>query len=74
MEAAQGRLSRKCQSPILLIQQHGGFRSVLSRLARHVRTLENVKLSDALTVGIAQVGALIPGVSRSGSTLTAALS
>lgn len=42
-------------------------------LARHSRTLEQVSLSDALAVGIAQVGALIPGVSRSGSTLTAAL-
>jgi undecaprenyl-diphosphatase len=30
-------------------------------------------LLDALWVGLAQVGALIPGVSRSGSTLTAAL-
>src|SRR5208282_6252993 len=28
---------------------------------------------DAILVGIAQAGALIPGVSRSGSTLTAAL-
>ncbi|MBS0251578.1 MAG: undecaprenyl-diphosphate phosphatase, partial [Proteobacteria bacterium] len=42
-------------------------------LARHIRTLENATFSDALLVGIAQVGALIPGVSRSGSTLTAAL-
>ena len=30
-------------------------------------------LLDAMVVGIAQVGALIPGVSRSGSALTAAL-
>ena len=30
-------------------------------------------LLDALVVGVAQIGALIPGVSRSGSTLTAAL-
>lgn len=42
-------------------------------MARHIRTLEDTTLSDALTVGIAQVGALVPGVSRSGSTLTAAL-
>ena len=42
-------------------------------LARHSRTLTDVRLQDALVVGIAQVGALIPGVSRSGSTLTAAL-
>jgi undecaprenyl-diphosphatase len=42
-------------------------------MARHVRTLKDVKLTDALAIGVAQVGALIPGVSRSGSTLTAAL-
>jgi undecaprenyl-diphosphatase len=41
--------------------------------ARHARTLEDVSWVDAMLVGIAQVGALIPGVSRSGSTLTAAL-
>ncbi|MBX9897149.1 MAG: undecaprenyl-diphosphatase UppP [Qipengyuania sp.] len=41
--------------------------------ARHRRTLENVSLTDAMVVGVAQIGALIPGVSRSGSTLTAAL-
>jgi len=41
--------------------------------ARHGRTLDNVSVMDAMLVGIAQVGALIPGVSRSGSTLTAAL-
>jgi undecaprenyl-diphosphatase len=41
--------------------------------ARHRRSLPQVSLIDALAVGVAQVGALIPGVSRSGSTLTAAL-
>ena len=39
----------------------------------HKRSLDHVTLKDALIVGFAQVGALIPGVSRSGSTLTAAL-
>jgi undecaprenyl-diphosphatase len=42
-------------------------------IARHQRSIERVGLLDCLVVGIAQVGALIPGVSRSGSTLTAAL-
>lgn len=42
-------------------------------LARHRRSFENASLVDVLLVGIAQVGALIPGVSRSGSTLTVAL-
>jgi undecaprenyl-diphosphatase len=41
--------------------------------ARHRRTIGNATLADALLIGVAQVGALIPGVSRSGSTLTAAL-
>jgi undecaprenyl-diphosphatase len=41
--------------------------------ARHQRSFDRVNLLDCLFVGIAQVGALIPGVSRSGSTLTAAL-
>ena len=40
---------------------------------RHRRMLADMTLLDALVVGIAQIGALIPGVSRSGSTLTAAL-
>ena len=42
--------------------------------ARHRRTMADARFIDAILVGIAQVGALIPGVSRSGSTLTAALS
>jgi undecaprenyl-diphosphatase len=39
----------------------------------HTRRLDHVSIKDAMIVGLAQVGALIPGVSRSGSTLTAAL-
>lgn len=41
--------------------------------ARHKRTLGDATLTDAMIIGLAQIGALIPGVSRSGSTLTAAL-
>ncbi|MDB5479243.1 MAG: Bacitracin resistance protein BacA [Caulobacteraceae bacterium] len=41
--------------------------------ARHRKTLAEASFLDAMIVGVAQVGALIPGVSRSGSTLTAAL-
>ena len=47
--------------------------ALAERFCSHRRTLDNVSLKDAMLVGIAQVGALIPGVSRSGSTLTAAL-
>ena len=41
--------------------------------AKHRRVVEQATWMDALLVGLAQAGALIPGVSRSGSTLTAAL-
>jgi undecaprenyl-diphosphatase len=41
--------------------------------AKHRKTLADASFLDAMLVGIAQIGALIPGVSRSGSTLTAAL-
>jgi len=41
--------------------------------ARHRRMVDEASFLDAMLVGIAQVGALIPGVSRSGSTLTGAL-
>lgn len=37
------------------------------------RTFEQLDLKDGLTMGLAQTLALIPGVSRSGSTLTAGL-
>ncbi|MGQ0446431.1 MAG: undecaprenyl-diphosphatase UppP [Beijerinckiaceae bacterium] len=41
--------------------------------SRHKRTLDHATLKDAMIIGFAQMGALIPGVSRSGATLTAAL-
>ncbi|MBB3609221.1 undecaprenyl-diphosphate phosphatase [Rhizobium sp. BK602] len=41
--------------------------------SRHRKDTGQMRIMDAVIVGIAQVGALIPGVSRSGSTLTAAL-
>jgi undecaprenyl-diphosphatase len=42
-------------------------------VASHKRSSENLTLLDAIIVGIAQVGALIPGVSRSGATFTGAM-
>jgi undecaprenyl-diphosphatase len=46
---------------------------VSERLSSHKRGFDNLEIKDGLLVGIAQAFALIPGVSRSGSTLTAAL-
>lgn len=41
--------------------------------ASHTRPMKAATLRDAVIIGLAQAGALIPGISRSGSTLTAAL-
>ncbi|OKH21498.1 undecaprenyl-diphosphate phosphatase [Chroogloeocystis siderophila] len=43
------------------------------QVGRRKRGLDSLKLQDSIVVGLAQALALIPGVSRSGSTLTAAL-
>lgn len=43
------------------------------RIGRKVRSVESLQLRDALIVGCSQALALIPGVSRSGSTITAGL-
>ncbi len=40
------------------------------KLARHTRAIENVTATDALLVGVGQAVALIPGCSRSGTTIT----
>ncbi len=42
-------------------------------IARRQRSAADMDWLDAFLIGLAQVGALIPGISRSGSTLTAAL-
>lgn len=43
------------------------------RLAKHRRGMDEIKPRDAAIIGLAQAAALVPGVSRSGSTLTAGL-
>jgi undecaprenyl-diphosphatase len=69
-----------CNSPLRGLAVIGWACIVMAALlalaeiaARHARKIEVASLLDAMLVGLAQVGALIPGVSRSGSTLTAAL-
>jgi undecaprenyl-diphosphatase len=40
------------------------------RLARHERKVEDVRAADALLIGVGQAVALVPGSSRSGTTIT----
>jgi undecaprenyl-diphosphatase len=47
--------------------------ALAERIASHKRTLKDIQMKDGILVGCAQALAIIPGVSRSGSTLTASL-
>ena len=74
------KLLNTCNSPLRSITVIGWACVAMALLlgaaeiwARHYRTIDKASFADAMLVGLAQVGALIPGVSRSGSTLTAAL-
>jgi undecaprenyl-diphosphatase len=46
---------------------------VAERTAQHVRGMASLTVRDAAIIGLAQALALIPGVSRSGATITAGL-
>ncbi len=43
------------------------------KLARHVRHLDQITFKDALYIGLSQALAIMPGVSRSGITMTTGL-
>ncbi len=50
-----------------------GLMALGEKLSRHLRSISEITLRDALVIGFAQAVALIPGVSRSGITMTAGL-
>jgi undecaprenyl-diphosphatase len=77
---ALSHVLNRCGSPLRAISVIGWACLVMAALlavaeiwARHRRTIKDAGWMDAILIGLAQVGALIPGVSRSGSTLTAGL-
>ncbi len=51
----------------------GVLLGVADRLGRRERTLDRLTVRDAVLLGLAQALALVPGVSRSGGTITAGL-
>lgn len=57
----------------LMMAAFGGIMYLVERWARHSRTLEEITTVDAAAIGLAQTLALFPGVSRSGSTITAGM-
>ena len=62
------------RSPLLIactLSVMGLLLWAVDRWSARVRAIEEITMRDAILVGCAQVFALIPGVSRSGSTITA---
>ncbi len=51
----------------------GAILLLSTRLSRENRSMDEVSAKDALLIGLAQSAALLPGVSRSGSTIVAGL-
>jgi undecaprenyl-diphosphatase len=52
----------------------GGVLMVIAeRVGSHARSAESLSLAEAVSIGVAQACALVPGVSRSGATITMAL-
>jgi undecaprenyl-diphosphatase len=46
---------------------------IAEKVAKHTRTLDSIGVKDGLIIGLGQALAMIPGCSRSGSTLTVAM-
>jgi len=74
------KILNTCNSPLRSLVVIGLASIVMSLLlalaekqGKHNRDFDKLSLRDGIWVGIAQAFALIPGVSRSGSTLTAGL-
>lgn len=64
------------RSPIVIVFTLSGYAVLMSladRFGRRTREISGVRITDAVLIGVAQALALVPGTSRSGVTITAAM-
>jgi len=80
MGLALSKILNACDSPLrtpLLVGAASFVVALIMGLAElvasHKRSADGLTLWDAIIIGLAQVGALIPGVSRSGATFSGAM-
>ena len=71
-----GWIEANLRSPLVIVftlSGYGVLMALADRFGRHQRVIANVGLGDAIIIGLAQALALVPGTSRSGVTITAAM-
>lgn len=64
------------REPLLVSLALGGFAIIFylaQKIGKNIKSLGEINLKDAILIGIAQSCAILPGVSRSGATITASL-
>lgn len=71
-----GWIAANLRDPIVVVSTLAGYGVLMAladRFGRRERIITDVRLRDALVIGFAQALALVPGTSRSGVTITAAM-
>jgi undecaprenyl-diphosphatase len=71
-----GWIGEHLRSPSVIVVTLAGYAVLMllaDRLGKKNRKLTDIRLKDALLIGLAQALALVPGTSRSGVTITAAM-
>ena len=71
-----GWIEANLRSASVVVMTLAGYAILMilaDRLGRHNRDIASITIKDAILIGLAQALALIPGTSRSGVTMTAAL-
>ena len=71
-----GWIEANLRSPSVIVVTLSGYAMLMivaDRLGKRSRDISGIRVSDALLVGLAQALALVPGTSRSGVTITAAM-
>ncbi|MBF0329183.1 MAG: undecaprenyl-diphosphate phosphatase [Nitrospirae bacterium] len=67
-------IEHQLRNPLIMVATLIGFGAVMLAVEKHsAKNRESVSFRDAMFIGVAQALALIPGVSRSGITITAGL-
>ncbi len=71
-----GWIEANLRSPLVIVYTlvgYGVLMALADRFGKHQRDIADVGIKDAVIIGIAQALALVPGTSRSGITISAAL-